>query len=221
MRPLEENFRILRVRVEAQAALPALLVVSGAKRSDGATFVACGLARAFAEAGHRTLLVDANTANPGVAQELDVAPLRPGRGRTDLGARNGEIPRLSIASLMSPADGGTFGEANLEGVLEEMRSSYSVTIIDAAALPNSSTALQLAHAADGLLLAIRLGRRPDRADHELKRLLGQETPRLLGIVPTRARSRRDDGPPGGRVVPIAPTVEARAPRFEAAVEAGR
>jgi polysaccharide biosynthesis transport protein len=219
MRPLEENFRILRVRVEAQAALPALLVVSGAKRNDGATFVACGLARAFAEAGQRTLLVDANTAHPGVAQELDVAPLRPGRGHTDLGARNGEIPRLSIASLVSPADGGTFGEANLEGVLEEMRSTYSVTIIDAPALPSSSTALQLAHAADGLLLAIRLGRRPDRADHELKRLLGQETPRLLGIVPTRARSRRDGPGGGGRVVSLTPAVEARAPRLETAVEA--
>jgi succinoglycan biosynthesis transport protein ExoP len=196
MRHLEESFRILRVRMEAQVPLPALLIVSGAKRNDGATFVACGLARAFAEAGQRTLLVDANTLHPGVAEELDVPPLRPGRGRSDLDARGAEVPRLWIASLVSPADGATFGEANLGGTLEEMRSTYSVTIVDAPALPESSTALQFAHAADGLLLAVRLGRKPDRADNELKRLLGEEMPRLLGIVPTQARSRRE-GPGGG------------------------
>jgi Mrp family chromosome partitioning ATPase len=183
MHPLAETFRILRVRVEAQVALPAVLVVSAAKRHDGATFVACGLARAFAEAGKNTLLIDANTVHPGVARELDV-----------------QIPRLSVTSLVTPADGGTFGEASLK-VLEEMRSRFSVTIIDAAALPSSSTALQLAHAADGLLLAVRLGRRADQADSELKRLLGEQTTRLLGVVPTRGRSRRDG--PGGIVVPLA------------------
>jgi Mrp family chromosome partitioning ATPase len=218
MLPLAETFRILRVRVEAQVALPAVLVVSAAKRYDGATFVACGLARAFAEAGKNTLLIDANTVHPGVARELDVAPLRSGSGRTDSGAGHGEIPRLSVTSLVTPADGGTFGEASLQ-VLEEMRSRFSVTIIDAAALPSSSTALQLAHAADGLLVAVRLGRRADHADSELKRLLGQETPRLLGIVPTQGRSRRNG--PGGRVVPLTPSVEGRAARSDTSVKARR
>jgi Mrp family chromosome partitioning ATPase len=219
MRPLEENFRILRVRVEAQTEFPALLVVSSAKRSDGVTFVACGLARAFAEAGQRTLLVDANTAHPGVAQELALDPIRPGRTTTELNARNGEIPRLSVASLVTPAEGGVVGDGKLSDLLDEMRAAYSVTVVDAATLPTSSTALQLAHAADGVLFAVRLGRRIDAADYELRRIATDQSARVLGVVPTRARLRREAR---ARVaaVPLSTPAEAR-PRLGTAVEAGR
>ncbi|HTJ27670.1 MAG TPA: hypothetical protein VMA36_16055 [Candidatus Limnocylindria bacterium] len=199
MHPLEETFRILRVRVEAQAASPAVLVVSAAKRHDGTTYVACGLARAFAEAGKRTLLVDANTPNPGVARELATAQPRPGRRLVELVAHD-EIPRLTVSSLIRPADEGPLGEASLQSVLDEMRAAYAVTVIDAAPLPHSSIALQLAHAANGLLLAVRLGRKTDRADDEVKRLLGKTAP-LLGIVPTQARPTR-----GGRVLPFTPAL---------------
>jgi Mrp family chromosome partitioning ATPase len=205
MHPLEETFRILRVRVEAQAAPPAVLVISAAKRHDGTTYVACGLARAFAEAGKRTLLVDANTAHPGVARELSTAQPRPGRRLVDLVAHD-EIPRLTVSSLIRPADEGPLGEASLHNVLDEMRTAYAVTVIDAAPLPDSSIALQLAHAADGLLLALRLGRKGDRADDEVKRLLGKTAP-LLGIVPTQARPTR-----GARVLPFTPALGGDAKR---------
>jgi Mrp family chromosome partitioning ATPase len=199
MQPLEETFRILRVRVEAQAAPPAVLVVSAAKRHDGTTYVACGLARAFAESGKRTLLVDANTPNPGVARQLATAQPRPGRRLVELGAHE-EIPRLTVSSLIRPADEGPVGEGSLQSVLDEMRSAYAVTVIDAPPLPASSIALQLAHAANGLLLAVRTGRKTDRADEEVKRLLGKTAP-LLGIVPTQARATR-----GGLVLPFTPAL---------------
>ena len=188
MQTLEENFRILRVRVAGDVQAPAVIVVSAALPGDGATFVACGLARAFAEAGQHTVLVDANAANPGVAAELGLSPIAPVRG-SDLHARNGEIARLSVASLVGTAGAPQTG--SVSALLDAMRARFAVTVIDAGALPSSAAALELARSADGVVLALKLGRRPSGADLEVRRVSeGRGGFSLLGIVPTRARGRR-------------------------------
>ncbi len=183
MRPLEETFQILRARVEEHAPPSTIVVVSGAQRGDGATYVACGLARAFAAVGHRTLLLDTNATNPAVADELGVSPLPRLSGGAALGARNGEVPQLALAALTGP----TMHDGRLRDMLVEMRETFAVTVIDAAAIPESSMAQQLSRLADGVILAVRSGRRPCEADRETVRLLES---RLLGIVPTRARGLR-------------------------------
>jgi hypothetical protein len=69
-----------------------------------------------------------------------------------------------------------------------------MVVVDAPPIPNSGLALELAESADGVLLAVRLGRRPEAADIELRRLLGEISTRVLGVVPTHARRRRDFAP---------------------------
>jgi polysaccharide biosynthesis transport protein len=185
MDSLQENFRILRIRVEAQTALPAIVVVSASTSGDGTTYVAAGLARAFAEAGHKTLLLEANTARPGVADELEIRPIPPTCTAAGLHPRLAEVPGLWVTALRGgPADG------TMRELTARMRNEFAVTVIDAAAIPTSSTALQLSHAADALLVAVRTGRRACAADQELLRLIGDGDVRLLGIVPTKARGRR-------------------------------
>jgi Mrp family chromosome partitioning ATPase len=185
MSPSAQSFETLRVRVEARIPLPALVVLSAAHRGDGTTSVACGLARAFAAGGARTLLVDANAGNAAVAAELGVEPLPAlSGGAFDLGARNGEVPRLSLATLSAEAA----REPNLDALLRDARDRFAVTIVDAAPLPASSAALRLARRADAIVFAVRLGRRPSPDDREATDLAGD---RLIGIVPTRARGLRD------------------------------
>jgi succinoglycan biosynthesis transport protein ExoP len=185
MESLKENFRILRIRVESQTALPAIVVVSAAMSGDGTTYVASGLARAFAEAGHRTLLLEANTARPGVAECLEIRPIPPTCTAAALHPRQADIPDLWVSALRGgPADG------TMRDLTARMRNEFAVTVIDAAAIPASSTALQFSHAADALLVAVRSGRRACAADQELLRLIGDGDVRLLGIVPTKARGRR-------------------------------
>jgi Mrp family chromosome partitioning ATPase len=185
MESLKENFRILRIRVESQTALPAIVVVSAAMSGDGTTYVAAGLARAFAEAGHRTLLLEANTVRPGVAECLEIRPIPPTCSAAGLHPRQADIPDLWVTALRGgPADG------TMRDLTARMRNEFAVTVIDAAAIPTSSTALQFSHAADALLVAVRTGRRACAADQELLRLIGDGDVRLLGIVPTKARGRR-------------------------------
>ncbi|MDB5093084.1 MAG: hypothetical protein JWO85_1185 [Candidatus Eremiobacteraeota bacterium] len=189
MDSLQENFRILRIRVESQTALPAIVVVSASMSGDGTTYVASGLARAFAEAGHRTLLLEANTARPGVADQLDIRPIPPTCTAAGLHARTAEVPGLWVTALRGgPADG------TMRELTTRMRNEFAVTVIDAAAIPTSSPALQHSHADDALLVAVRTGRRACAADQELLRLIGDGDVRLLGIVPTKARGRRVAAP---------------------------
>ncbi len=191
MHSIEENFRFLRVRVQHEITLPAFVVIGAALSGDGTTYVACGLARAFAEAGHHTLLLDANPRNSGIADELGMRSISDA-AKPDLIDRN-----LSVASLFE-SDERVVADDELADVVAGVRLHYAVTIVDAPAIPGSGAALQLARAADGVLVAVRLGRRPGVEDHEMKLLLkpggllGGKA--VCGIVPTRTAKRRSPRP---------------------------
>jgi len=117
MVPLEENFRILRVRVESREPVPSLIAVSAAMRGDGTTYVACGLARAYAESGRRTLVIDANIANPGVAGELG---LRAVGTESGLGTVRASIenPRLYAITRASADADSPLGKGDTRELLD-------------------------------------------------------------------------------------------------------
>jgi Mrp family chromosome partitioning ATPase len=181
----QEKFRQLRLRVQKDVEVPAFVVVGSAARHDGATYVACGLAQAFAEAGYNTLLLDANARNPGIANELGLV--------AQSAAKPERIDRnLSLASLFEQEER-TVPDAVLGELVAGVRWRYAVTIADVPPIPGSGPALQLANAADCVLIALRMGRRACEADEELKQLLepggvlGNKD--FTGIVPTRAAVR--------------------------------
>jgi Mrp family chromosome partitioning ATPase len=182
----EEKFRQLRLRVQKDIEVPAFVVVGAAARQDGATYVACGLAQAFAEAGYNTLLLDANARNPGIASELGFV--------AQAAAKPERIDRnLSVATLFENEERAV-PDAVLAELVAGVRWRYAVTIADVPPIPVSGPALQLAHAADCVLIAVRMGRRAGEDDEELKQLLepggvlGNKD--FTGIVPTRAVVRQ-------------------------------
>ena len=180
MRQLEESFRILRLRVEDQAPIPSVVVVTSAQRGDGTTYVAGGLARAFAEFRHRTLLIDAHGAESGAVDHF----------------RGEHVARLSVAAMFTndPND-------NVVKTLADLRAQYDVVIVDAPPVPGSSLALSLARAADGVLIAVRIGRRKSGADTEMMHLLAER--RILGVVPTGRLSRPETPVHGALPQPVA------------------
>jgi Mrp family chromosome partitioning ATPase len=160
---LNEGFRILRVRVADQVGMPTIVVVTSALSNDGATYVACGLARACAEFEHRTLLIDAHGNEAGAIDFL----------------HGTETPQLSVRGLFRES-----AAENVAATLQKLRGEYDIIIIDAPPVPNSSLALSLAGAADGVIFAVRLGRKQTAADEEMVRVLADR--RILGVVPNRA-----------------------------------
>lgn len=184
MDAVAESFRILRVTIEGRLQHPSVIAVSAALGCEGTTYVACGLARAFSETGRRTLLVDANPAASGIADEL---------------ASGGGKPNLSLVSLPLPE---ACAGLNVGEIVGAMREEYAVVIVDTPPLTASSIALEFARVADNVLLAVRLGRRIQKADQDLRKQVTELGARVIGIVPTRAdRSRRPSNTQDtGRVV---------------------
>jgi len=157
---------ILRSRIETRVTFPATLVVSSARDDDGAARVAVHVARAFAEDGRPTLLVDANPASHEVARELGDEPL----------------PALAVATA---PDGDAAGGDPLSAI-DRLRERYAAIVIHAAPLVESSTAVRMARGAGGTILAVRLGRRAASYDRDAAELAG---PKLIGVVTTHPAHR--------------------------------
>ncbi|MEO1040520.1 MAG: AAA family ATPase [Pseudomonadota bacterium] len=146
---------------------PVLAIASG-KGGVGKTVVAIGLARAFARAGERTLLVDADLGMANVDVQMGLNP------RGDLG--DVVSARLSVAEAVAPALGGSearggfdvisgrSGSGALAGLelssvnrlaagLSAAALSYERTLLDLAAGADRAT-VRLAAAADDVLVVI-------------------------------------------------------------------
>jgi Mrp family chromosome partitioning ATPase len=171
-----EEFLMLRVTIEAQIQVPAQVVVTSATPSDGATYVALGLARAFAANGRRTALIDAaNTQDAPSASPESATGLR----SVEL-ARNLHVMTLGKTAL--PAGAGS--PKAVESLLETVRTHYDVAIIDAGPVLSSSAALEMARVASGVLLSVRLGRPARFADGEIMPALARVGARVLGVATT-------------------------------------
>jgi Mrp family chromosome partitioning ATPase len=163
----EGGMQALRVFIEAQIALPALLLVTSGTEADNGGGVARALARAFVEAGKNAMVVDA------IAGRMPDVPA----------VRN---DALDVVSVLPNRE---FGAK-----LDVLRAGREVTIVYAAPLLSHAAGLELARRADGVLIAVRLGRTIRREDELMKQVLEKLGARVLGIVQTSA------GPRGRRSV---------------------
>jgi tyrosine-protein kinase len=181
---------------------PRIVVVTSAARGEGASSVAVGLALTLAETGARTLLVDADVRRPHIARYLG---LPEGVGLTDVLSERatledavrpwgdnpltvltaGSVPMTSEAVCDSPA---------LRTLLNPLRSTQDLVIIDAPPLDPVPDAAAVARWADGLILVTRYGRTRREELADAAAVLKRKQADLLGVVLNRvpravARSR--------------------------------
>lgn len=164
----DEAGRRLRTNLDHLPAMPdsGVFVISSPRAGDGKSTVALLLARAWAEAGERVLLVEADLRNPRLARDLRLGS---GLGLADVLAGRAALAKViqhtandglhAVAVGTVPANptellsGGAMAAA-----LGEMRNSYSRVVIDAPALQPSSDAALLSVQADWTVLVVMHGR---------------------------------------------------------------
>jgi capsular exopolysaccharide synthesis family protein len=197
-----EAYRRLRTNVLAAAQPdggPAILLVTSPSPAEGKTTVAVNVAAAIARQGSRVLLADADlrhgelterllpasgaavrpTGLAGVLQAGDDAAL-PAVGRpVDVGGAQldllaaGRAPAAPADLLAAPA---------MRRLIERLRASYDVVVIDSPAVNAVADAAVLAGAVDGVLLVVRSGRtRLSAITAALEQLAAVGAP-VLGIV---------------------------------------
>jgi capsular exopolysaccharide synthesis family protein len=172
------------------SAGPILVTVSSPGSGDGKSFVASNLALAFADAGHRTLLLDGDIRRGGLHRVMN-ADRKP--GLTDFLAgkatreqllRTTSYPNLSFIACGTRTQSGPelLGGATMRELIAGLRAQFAVIIVDSPPLGAGVDPFVLGTLTGNLLLVLRTGV-TDREMAEAKLDVLDRLPiRVLGAV---------------------------------------
>jgi receptor protein-tyrosine kinase len=76
----------------------------------------------------------------------------------------------------------------MEAVLEQMKSTYDLVVIDAPSLMIVSDAFPVLHKVDGVIVVSRIGRTRQDIAEQLQRILDRSAAPLLGVIANRSHS---------------------------------
>jgi polysaccharide biosynthesis transport protein len=230
----DEAARRLRTNIDHLPAMhpSGIVVISSARAGEGKSTVALMLARAWAEAGERVLLVEADLRNPRLAENLGLAN---GLGLADVltgGTTLGSVIQQTASEGLQVVAAGTvpanptelLASRTMTAVLGEVRGTYSRVILDAPAMHPFSDAALLAVQADWTVLVVmhrQVSRELLRATlRNLELVKGRAGGAVLNALPIRlsegrkqlSRRRRTPGHRGEGMPPTAlPTAPADSP----------
>lgn len=166
------------------------IAFTSATPSEGKTTLACHLAIANADRGKRTLLVDADLRRSSVHARFGLTP-REGLSTVLTGELSWQDvllpvegkPNLSIL----PSGPGSHRAADLIGprlatLLDEFAKDYDLVILDSPPLLGFAECLQIAAAADGVLIISRAGETRRKAVAEVVSVLQRLHANIIGVI---------------------------------------
>jgi succinoglycan biosynthesis transport protein ExoP len=200
--PQAEEYRRLRTNIRIGQGLRSL-VVSSAISSEGKTTVVANLGIAFAQAGYRVVLVDANLRRPALARmlgmssagglsdvlvgKIDVqAAVQKWRAGLALGVLTSGAPQPNPSELL--------GSQGLAVALEALTQQADVVILDSPPLSEFTDAAVLAKVTSGVLLVTGLGSIHAEQLEDAAESLRAVDANTLGVVLNSVPAGR----PGGR-----------------------
>lgn len=194
---IPEDYSTLRINVEFLASGRSIrtLAVASSRRGEGRTATAVHLGMAYAKAGKRTVIVDADLRNPGVHHTFGVDPVP---GLSDLLAarlpaadliRQTPMGRLSIL----PSGPSTLHASELltspymEEVLAGQKERFDIILLDTPPLQYIEAKIMAAKC-DGAILVLEYGKITREAAQRTKEELASMQVNLLGTVLNKSKS---------------------------------
>jgi capsular exopolysaccharide synthesis family protein len=202
-----EAFRSLRTNLEftgIDAPIKTILVTSAMPR-EGKTTVACNLAVAYAQAGRRTLLLDADLRRPEThlyfgLQNVDGLTnlLRADSLLLKNLAHETEVPNLLVMTCgtIPPNPAELLASTRMAQVMGQIAASAEIVIIDSPPLNVVTDATILARLVDGVVLVVDAGRTPRHEARQASETLGRVDARILGVTLNREATPDAAGPYG-------------------------
>lgn len=196
-----EEYRQLRssLRFATMSKHPLVLVVSSSLPGEGKTTVATNLAAVLAEAGQRTLLVDADLRKPLVAEYTHIS------GSVGLSEILVEAATLTeavqplglsgvdvlVAGDVPPNPGELLASSRMGEILREAAITYQTIVIDTAPILAVADALSLAPVCDGILIVSRSGKTSKRDLTQTLDTIHGAGATVFGVVINDATPRSD------------------------------
>src|SRR5438445_2595464 len=190
--PVVEAMRGIRFNVMHAhgVAGPALFTITSPGSREGKSFVASNLALAFADAGHRTLLIDGDLRRGSLYRILNtrrkpgLTDVLHGEIRAEQAIQSTRYPPLFFVGCgtRTPDAPELLGSEAMSKFIAGVRQGFSAIIVDSPPLGAGVDAYALGAVTGNLLLVLRLGT-TNRAAAEAKLDLLDRLPvRLLGVV---------------------------------------
>lgn len=187
-----EAFRSIRLSLRHTFASngPVVVAVTSPGMGDGKSFVSSNLAMSFAEAGHRTLLIDGDIrrgeqhATFNVDQQPGLIEFLAGEAGMDEIVVPTEYDRLSLIPCGSRRRRGPelLASANMAALVDELRGRYDAILIDCAPLGAGTDAYALGVAAGSAMLVFREGKTDRRMAQAKLSVLDRLPVHMLGAV---------------------------------------
>jgi capsular exopolysaccharide synthesis family protein len=142
-----------------------VMLVTSAFPGDGKSTTTTNCAFAFAQQGHRVLLVEADLRRPKLRSQLNVtsttglSTLISGETSVDLPIKMQDLPTLSIipAGPRSVCPAELLGSESAKALIAQWRSEYDYVFIDSPPILSVTDAAVLAPYCDGVILVVRSG----------------------------------------------------------------
>lgn len=190
--PFQEAIRDTRLNLAYAhgGSGPLHVTVTSPGSADGKSFLSMHLARAFADGGARTLLIDGDLRR-GMLNESFNHPRRPGLSEYLRGTQSREriVQRTVIDRLDLITSGGRQSEASellgappLARLLQELQGDYDVVICDSPPLSAGVDAVLLGAATGNLLLVVRTGVSLREVAAARLEVIGRLPVRVMGAV---------------------------------------
>ncbi len=190
--PIVEALRGIRLGLlhACGSASPLVVTVTSPGPGDGKSFVASNLALSFADAGHRTLLIDADARRGALHRVLNAAR-KPGLtdflsgtvGRAEI-VQETAYPSLSFigCGTRTPSAPELIGSTGMTQLMTGLRTTYSVVIVDSPPLGAGVDAFALGTLTGNMMVVLRLGQ-TDRELAEAKLDVLDRLPvRIIGAI---------------------------------------
>lgn len=203
--PAAEAYRVLRTNLQFMGLDRPLqaLAVTSATPGEGKSLTSANLAAAFAQAGQRVLLVDADLRRPMLAKMFGLNR-RAWGGLTTVLAGSQElaeavqetpVPGLSVLASgpIPPNPAELLGAQRMTELLARLRAEWDLVIVDTPPVLAVADASILAPRLDGVLLVVRAGQVGYPQAKRAKEALDAVGARVLGAVVDGVQCQGGDG----------------------------
>ena len=188
---VKEAYKTLRSNIEFSGSDIKVIAITSCTPNEGKSSVAMEVAKSFAEAGSRTILIDADMRKSVLVGRYKTGAVRKGLSQCLIGKNtlddsicetNFDNLYMIFAGPVPPNPSELLGDRLFEQMLEKLKKVFDYVIIDTPPLGSVIDAAVIAKRCDGTVIVVENNAVSYRFVQKVKEQLDKTESRILGVV---------------------------------------